>query len=199
MNRRELVAGIGSVVLLAGAGGVMWRGLPAFADPADGSSDLEDAENQEKSGETDGSLEVPTIDANGSEAGALTVPDRRATVATFFVTGCGQCQAQMPRLAEAHSTLEERHGDDVAVLSVTYQTPETMPENELREWWADLGGNWSVGYDPSPSLAATYGAVGYPVTIVVDENGEKHWHENGVQRANRIVRAAESVLEAGGD
>ncbi|MEY7850701.1 TlpA family protein disulfide reductase [Natrarchaeobius sp. A-rgal3] len=192
MNRREFVAGAASIGVLAGAGGVVRWGVPTFGtdDPAP-----DDAESTADSG----SQEIRTIDARGSEAGTVAVPNDGVTVAMFFVTGCGQCQAQIPRLAEAHDALLETSDDAVTVASITYQTPETMPEDELREWWADLGGNWYVGYDATPSLAASYGVVGYPATIVVDERGEKRWHEIGVQRSTDIVRAAESALERESD
>lgn len=184
VNRRELVAGIGSVGVLAGAGGLFWRGPPSFVTDRAGSDDGDDG----------GPLEVETIDAAGSEAGTISVPlAEGATVATFFVTGCGSCQAQMPRLAQAREQLIDRHDDAVRFLSVTYQTPETMPPEDLREWWHDHDGEWYVGYDSG--LASTYGAVGYPVTIVVDADGESHWQEIGVQSPRTIVDAAESVLE----
>ena len=185
MRRRELVAGIGSVGVLAGGGTVLWRGLPTLAD--DG----------RPAGETGGDpLEVETIDARGSEAGTLRVPTDGVTVVMFFTTGCGNCQAQMPRLDEARSHLAERHGDAVEFLSVTYQTPETKPEDELREWWRLHSGNWSVGYDSG--LASSYSVVGFPVTIVVDSDGEKRWEETGVQDADTIVDAVEDILEREG-
>ncbi|RQG99725.1 TlpA family protein disulfide reductase [Natrarchaeobius oligotrophus] len=186
MKRRELVAGVASLGVLAGAGGILSRGLPTFEASDDGGSDDDSSSAP---------AEIRTIDAPGSAAGTITVPTDGVSVVTFFVTGCGQCQAQVSGVGRARSTLVDRYGDAVTALWLTYQTPETMPEDELREWWAELGGNWLVGYDPTPSIAATYGAVGYPVTIVIDEDGEKRWHENGVQAADRIVRAVESVLE----
>ncbi|WP_121743072.1 TlpA family protein disulfide reductase [Natronorubrum halophilum] len=182
MNRRELVAGIGSVGVLGGGVGVLRRGLPSFA--TDDSGTDEDSYDP---------LEVETIDARGSEAGSLTVPDGAVTAIMFFTTGCGNCQAQMPQLAAAREQLVDQHDDAVQFLSVTYQQPETMSDDDLREWWTTHGGDWNVGYDSG--LASSYGVVGFPVTIVVDASGDKHWQENGVQRSETIVRAVESVLE----
>ncbi|MXV62375.1 redoxin domain-containing protein [Natronorubrum sp. JWXQ-INN-674] len=183
MNRREFVAGIGSVGVLAGAGSLLWRGPPSFGDEPGTAED--EASNDP--------LEVETIDARGSEAGTITVPDETVTAILFFTTGCGNCQAQMPRLAEAREGLVQRHGDAVGFLSVTYQTPETMPADDLREWWATHSGDWPVGYDSG--LARSYGAIGFPVTIVVGSDGEKHWERNGIQEPGTITDAVESVLE----
>ncbi|QCS43268.1 TlpA disulfide reductase family protein [Natrinema versiforme] len=187
MRRRELIAGLGSVGVLAGATGIALGGVPSFGT---------DRAASEEGGETDGPVEVETIDARGSEAGTMTVPNDDVTVAMFFVTGCGNCQAQLPRLADARSRLVADHGDDLTFLSVTYQSFDSMPDDELREWWRAHSGNWAVGYDSSSTLAASYGIVGYPVTAVIDDQGEKRWEELGVTAAADIVAAVESVLEA---
>lgn len=184
MNRRELIAGIGSVGVLGGAGTVLWRGLPSFSDASSGAADDENSNDP---------LEVETIDAQGSEAGSISVPDDSVMAIMFFSTGCGNCQAQMAQLAMAREELDGEYGDTVRFLSATYQTPETKPEDELREWWTTHSGNWHVGYDSG--LASSYSVVGFPVTIVVDTAGDKHWEETGVQSTDRIVDAVESVLE----
>ena len=187
MQRREFVAGVGSVGALAGAGGLLWRGLPSFGDGAPAPSGDEDGDP----------LEVETVDARGSTAGTFDVrggdEGAEATAVMFFTTGCGQCQAQIPRLAEARQRLATRHGDAVRFLSVTYQSPERLPSETLREWWTDHSGEWAVGYEDG--LAAAYGVVGFPVTIVVDSEGEKGWEENGVLSPRRVVGGVESVLE----
>ncbi|RQG93404.1 TlpA family protein disulfide reductase [Natrarchaeobius chitinivorans] len=199
MRRRDLVAGVASVGVLAGAGAIVLGGLPTGGTDGDGATDDDaaadgDAAADDEADSSTEPLEIRTIDAQGSEAGTVSVPNDGVTVVMFFVTGCGNCQAQMPRLAEARSQLVDEYGDELTVVSVTYQTPETMPEDELRAWWADLGGDWYVGYDSSPSLATRYGVVGYPVTVVIDEAGEKRWDELGVIDARDIVGAVESVF-----
>lgn len=187
MRRRELVAGIGSIGALTGAAGALFGGVPSFGD---------DSTAAASGGSSDEPITVETIDARGSEAGTLTVPTGDVTVVMFFVTGCGQCQAHMPHLAEARRRLVDEHGDAVSFLSVTYQSFGAMPADELRAWWRDHGGNWTVGYDPNSDLAAAYSVVGYPVTIVLDEQGAKRWGKLGVQPVDDIVGAVESVLEA---
>lgn len=187
MRRRELIAGVGSVGVLAGATGIALGGVPSFGT---------DRAASEASGETDGPIEVETIDARGSEAGTMAVPNDDVTVAMFFVTGCGKCQAHLPRLAEARSRLVEDYGADLTFLSVTYQSFDSMPEDELRDWWRAHSGNWAVGYDSNATLAASYGIVGYPVTAVIDARGEKRWEELGVTSVDDLVAGVESVLES---
>ncbi len=171
--------------MLGGAAVLVRTGVPLPDDEGAGDDESEG----------DGSVAVETIDARGSEAGTVSVPADSVTVLTFFVTGCGQCQAQLPKLADAHETLTDEYGDEVRFLSVTYQSIGQLPADELRDWWASHDGNWAVGYDPDSTLSARYRVVGYPVTTVIDADGERRWQETGVQRPAQIVAAVEAVLD----
>lgn len=193
MRRRELVAGVGSVGVLTGAGALLRHGPPTFGDDEGGESTTDDGDDSD-----DGPIEVETIDARGSDAGTLTVPSDDVTVLMFFVNACGNCQAQVSRLTEARAQLHEDHPDDVTFLSVTYDSREQIPPDDLRDWWTTHGGDGFVSYDAS-DLMQRYSAVGYPVTIVVGAEGEAHWRETGTTAASSLVSAVESVLEAEAD
>ncbi|RZV08747.1 thiol-disulfide isomerase/thioredoxin [Natrinema hispanicum] len=190
MRRREIVAGLGSIGALASAGGLLLGdGLSSQADTADA----------DDGGDDGGPLTVETIDARGSDAGTLSVPNGDLMVVELFVTGCGNCQAQMPNLAEAHAQLVADYGDELTFLGATYQSPEGKPPAELRDWWRGHGGNWPIGYDPTGDIAAQYGIVGYPVTVVIDGNGEKRWEKLGITSPDVIVDRVESILETSSD
>jgi len=106
MRRRDFLAGVGSVGVVAGAGAVAVYGVPSPESLRDGGG--EDGPYEP--------LEIETIDAPGSEAGTIQVPDpEQATFVDFFATWCGPCIDQMPALAEAN----ERIGDEVLFYSVT--------------------------------------------------------------------------------
>lgn len=186
MRRRDIVAGVASLGVLSGSAGLLYNGVPSIGDNSATTADSA----------SDGPVAVETIDARGSEAGTVSVPSDRVLVITFFVTGCGQCQTQIPKLATAHDTLTDQHGSDIRFLSVTYQSIGRLPADDLREWWAAHDGNWAVGYDPDSTLSASYGVVGYPVTVVIDTDGRNRWQETGVQRSETIVDAVETVMES---
>jgi len=81
MRRREVLAGLGSVGVVAGAGAVAAFGVPSFDDDSDGSSGLVGRQHEP--------YEIETVDAPGSEAGTVTVPaPDQPTFIDFFATWC---------------------------------------------------------------------------------------------------------------
>ncbi|APW99871.1 alkyl hydroperoxide reductase [Halobiforma lacisalsi AJ5] len=200
MNRRELLAGVTSAGVLGGAAATFRFGLPSFATASgagstadssggDGDSDGDGNGNGNDSG---GPIELETIDARGSEAGTLPVPNDGVTVVMFFSPACGTCRKLMPHLAAARERLVDAgYGDALTVVSVTAR----QSESSLREWWLEYEGNWYLGFDPGRSLAAQYQVVGYPVLVAVDEDGNSRWTDTGVVSADRIVRNVEPLLE----
>lgn len=193
MRRRDVVAGIGSLGALAGAGSVVRYGLPSI-DGGTAAADDDEAEDEVE----EWPMEVETIEARGSEAGTMTIPSENVMVLMFFVNGCGNCQAQTGRLADARAQLRDDHGDAVSFLSLTYDSREQIPPDELREWWETHGGNGYLSYDAADPMHE-YAAVGYPVTIVIDPDGEEHWRDTGITDGSRIVSAVEDALEATAD
>lgn len=191
MRRRDLVAGIGSLGVLAGAGSIVRYGPPSIGGDAEADGGTEDGGEEDE----EWPIEVETIEARGSEDGTLTVPSEDVMVLMFFVNGCGNCQVQAGRLADARAELEDAHGDDVRFLSLTYDSEEQIPPAELREWWEAHGGNGYLSYEASRPMQE-YAAVGYPVTIVVDPDGEEHWRETGTTSGREIAAEVERVLEA---
>ncbi|WP_049915169.1 TlpA family protein disulfide reductase [Natrialba taiwanensis] len=191
MKRRTLLAGVGSVGVLAGAGGILSGAIPidSFTEPRSANTP---SGNGDGTDGDDGPIELETIEATGSEAGTLEVPNDGVTVAMFFAPSCGNCQALMPQLRAARDELKEEYGDDLTVVSLTAE----RDHDELREWWDEHDGNWYLGFQSGRSLAGSYQVVGYPVVIIIDENGEKHRHMTGNPDARKLKYAIEPELEA---
>ncbi|ELY49616.1 TlpA family protein disulfide reductase [Natronorubrum sulfidifaciens] len=186
MRRREFLAGVGSVGVVAGAGAVAVYGLPSTDSLRDGDGE----------GDRYDPLEIETIDAPGSDAGTIQVPDPdQPTFVDFFGTWCAPCIEQMPALAEAN----ERIGDDVVFCSVTSENVGdggALSEAELVEWWDDNDGNWTVGLDPTAELTARYLEGGYPSAVAIDASGRVQWADSGVKTADELVAGIEQALEA---
>ncbi|WIV67071.1 peroxiredoxin family protein [Natrialbaceae archaeon AArc-T1-2] len=175
MRRRELIAGLGSVAVLAGVGAV-----------------TTDAFNGDDEPETydDDPITVETIDAPGSEAGTMAVPQPgQVMVLEFFLTSCSHCERQLPTLREARAELE----DDVQFLAVSNDPGGTVEEDTLVEWWDEHGGEWPVGHDPDLELGERYDAISVPVTVVLDERGTPHLTEAGDKSVDEIVDAVQAA------
>jgi thiol-disulfide isomerase/thioredoxin len=193
MRRRDLLAGVGSVAVLGGAGAVAVGGFPSVE------TDASDAEGTDASGEggTDrterrGPIAVETIDAPGSEAGEVQIPAAEPTFIDFFGTWCPPCIEQMPALAEAN----ERVGDDVLFVSVTTENVGgSVTKDEVVEWWETHGGNWTLGIDPTAELAARYAPPGYPAAFAIEASGTVAWSDAGVKTADELVAGIERAME----
>ncbi|SDQ35770.1 TlpA family protein disulfide reductase [Natronobacterium texcoconense] len=184
MNRRELVAGVASLGVLGGGLVALQRGVP-FQD-----GDSAGAENtDEEEGDDDGPIEIETIEARGSEAGTLDVPNDGITFVTFFSPVCHRCRSLMPNLVEAQERLADEDGL-TRVSVTTQQSPE-----QLRDWWEEHDGHWTLAHDDDRTLSDEYEVVSHPVLLAIDPDGIVRWEDEGVLEADRIVRRVESVLE----
>ena len=183
MRRRDLLAGVGSVAVLGGAGAVAVGGFPSVE------TDASDAEGTDAPGEggTDrterpGPIAVETIDAPGSEAGEVRIPAAEPTFIDFFGTWCPPCIEQMPALAEANERVGENVGGSVT-------------KDEVVEWWETHGGNWTLGIDPTAELAARYAPPGYPAAFAIEASGTVAWSDAGVKTADELVAGIERAME----
>lgn len=185
MRRREILAGLGSAGVVVGGSAVAVYGLPS-------ADDLRGAESDDEPPEP---LEIETVDAPGSDAGTVEIPDLgRVTFIDLFGTWCGPCIEQMPALAEAN----ERIGDEILFCSVTNEAvgPDgAITEAELVEWWDEHGGNWTLGLDPAAELTARYPG-GVPRGVAIDASGRVQWAESGIKTADELVSGIEQALEA---
>lgn len=161
MNRRRFVAAVSGVALAGGAG------YAAFARRTN-----------------DVAVTVDTIDARGSTAGRTRLPvPGRPTLIDLFATWCVPCIAQMRRLVPAY----ESFGDDVEFVSVTNERiGETLTVEDIRRWWSDHGGRWTVGHDPESRLMSELGAGGLPFLALTDDAGEVVWTHRGVASESQL-------------
>ncbi|EMA35126.1 TlpA family protein disulfide reductase [Halobiforma nitratireducens] len=194
MRRRDVLAGLGSVGVVAGAGAVAVYGLPSTGNLEGGGDDGGDSDGDGEADRID-PAEIETVDAPGSEAGEILVPasdDDRPTFIDFFGTWCPPCIDQMPALAAAH----DRVGDEVLFISITSESvgeDGMLTEAELVDWWDEHDGSWTLGLDPSADLS--YLATGYPTAMAIDADGYLRWSETGTKTADELVAGIEHALE----
>ncbi|ELY48874.1 TlpA family protein disulfide reductase [Natronolimnohabitans innermongolicus] len=187
MRRREALAGIASAGVVVGGGAAAVYGVPSMESLLGDDSD-DDSQREP--------LEIETIDAPGSEAGTITIPDPdQATFIDLFGTWCPPCVDQMPGLAEAN----ERIGDEVVFCSITNESVGengAISEDELAGWWAEHDGDWLVGHDPTAEITARYLEGSFPTAVAMDASGTVQWADSGVKTADELVEGIETALEA---
>jgi len=129
-------------------------------------------------------VDVTTLDAPGSTAGTRQVPaDGTPTVIDCFATWCGPCVEQMDALGTVH----DRYADRVAFVSVTNERlGGGLTRSDLRSWWRDHDGRWTLGHDPAGDLLAALGASGLPFLAVTDGTGDVVWTHGGVASAETL-------------
>ena len=86
-------------------------------------------------------------------------------VVNFFATWCVPCIREHPELVE----FEERHREtgDASVVSVIF---DSRPQ-QVREFFAEYGGDWPVVVDPDGRTALEYGVTGVPESYLVAPDG----------------------------
>jgi thiol-disulfide isomerase/thioredoxin len=170
VNRRQLLAALGGVTLTGGAGYVAFNGV----------------------GGGDDAVTVDTIDARGSTAGRQQLPvPGQPTLVDLFATWCVPCEAQMRSLVPAY----ESFGGDVAFVSVTNERiGGGLTMDDIRQWWADHDGRWTVGHDPESRLMSELGAGGLPFLALADDSGEIVWTHRGVASESQLRAELEAVV-----
>lgn len=170
MNRRQVLAALGGLTLTGGAGYVAVTGL---------------------GGERD-AVTVDTLDAPGSAAGSQRIPaPGRPTLVDLFATWCVPCEAQMRSLVPVY----ESFGDRVAFVSVTNERfGGGLDAEDIRQWWADHDGRWTVGHDPESRLMSELGAGGLPFLALADASGEVVWTHRGVASESQLREALGAVV-----
>lgn len=100
-------------------------------------------------------------------------------VVEFWATWCGPCVASIPRLSE----LQHRHGDAIAVISVSDEPlaviePFLQREHEGKTFQEITASYW-LATDPDGSVKAAYmraaGQNGIPCAFIVGKTGEIEW------------------------
>jgi thiol-disulfide isomerase/thioredoxin len=171
MNRRRVLAALGGLGLTGGSAWVL----------------------QQDAGTEDAlPMQVRTVDAPGSEAGGVRLPvEDTVTVLDLFATWCSPCAEQMGTLAAVHG----EYADEVAMISVTNERlGGTLSKADLRDWWREHDGAWTLGLDPDSDLMSALGADGLPYLIVFDAEGTPRWQHRGLVDRQPLATHLDRVL-----
>jgi cytochrome c biogenesis protein CcmG/thiol:disulfide interchange protein DsbE len=151
-RRGATLAALGVGVLTVGLVGVLATREPALNRRVD--SPL--------LGEPAPTVEGATLDGRSFD---LSARRGRWVVVNFFATWCVPCQQEHPELV----SFSRRHASagDAEVVSVVFGDEP----GEVRDFFADNGGEWAVLADTSGRVALDYGVAQVPESFLVDPNG----------------------------
>lgn len=177
VRRRELLAGAAGVAVLGGGAALAMGGFEPWADE----ESIEPAE-------------LPGIEATGSDAGPVVIPERGSiTVLELFATWCSVCEATMEPLGRVY----EEFGADVQFVSVTNEPlGGTTTEADVAAWWHENGGAWQLARDTDFQLTTRVGRAEVPQLLVFDANNVITWNETGFTPADELRASIEDALDA---
>ena len=197
MRRRDVLAGVGSLGVLGGAGVLASRGLPSSG--TDGGSEPVDPGQDGEDGGPAPPFTVETVDAPGSEAGTVTVPGENDVMAVmFFMPTCGICQDMMSVHGRVRNAVDDDRVTFLGALHPNYANTTDMTASELASWWVEYDGNWPVGIAPT-ELVDYYDVFSHPITTVFDADGEQYLSAHGYLERDAIVDPIEEALAAVSD
>ena len=182
----------------------------------DGVDETGDPETEPTDGPDEAPTEPPfpveTVDAPGSDAGTVHVPDEdRLTLVNFSRTTCFVSQGLIADLDEARQALESSRGlsvddEDSPLGFLTVFDPTTGPApspEDVADWATEHGTRWPIGLDETGALTGYYDVSTFPTTVLVDGTGTERWRTVADVRASTIVSRVEAILDgedvAGGD
>ena len=87
-------------------------------------------------------------------------------VVNFFATWCTPCRIEHPQLVEF---VERHRNDPVQVVSLAYGNDQ---EDDLRQFFAEEGGDWPVIPADTGLISLNYGVTGVPESYVVAPSGQ---------------------------
>jgi thiol-disulfide isomerase/thioredoxin len=187
MHRRQLLA----TGALAGAVGLTGC-LGGFGGASGGGTTTANADGAGTGATDDATLVVvDTLEAPGSTAGrqAVPVPDT-PTVVDLFATWCAPCRPQMDNLVPVH----REYADRVSFVSVTNERfGGGLTAEDVRAWWQDNDGAWTVGHDPNSELFRALEAGGLPFTAVFDADGQETYRHRGLASEAAIREQVRAV------
>ncbi len=138
---------------------------------------------------------APSFSAKDLGGAAVSLADLEGEVVLLNVwaTWCTPCRQEIPELQALH----EEHGDEgLHVVGVTVDSRSA--ESQVHDFIERFGMTYEVWWDPDQTAVSTFGAMGVPLTVLIDREGRIAWrHLGAFQRGDpELIRAVESSLAA---
>ncbi|ERG92061.1 MAG: redoxin [Haloquadratum walsbyi J07HQW1] len=191
MRRRGILKAAGGVVLTGGSVIVLQRGVPTLSS-TETQSDTSGGSSGTINSKTTLPIQLSTLRNGESTEGTIQIPTAgMPTIIDLFATWCTPCQTQM----DALSTVYNKYNDQVRFVSVTNERiGGTLTRADIRSWWDEHDGKWSVGLDPQSRLMSVLGAQGLPYIALTDPTGDIQWEDVGVTSVSTLQNKLDAIL-----
>ena len=191
MRRRGILKAAGGVVLTGGSVIVLQRGVPTLSS-TETQSDTSGGSSGTVNSKTTLPIQLSTLRNGESTEGTIQIPAAgMPTIIDLFATWCTPCQTQM----DALSTVYDKYNDQVRFVSVTNERiGGTLTRADIRSWWDEHDGKWSVGLDPQSRLMSVLGAQGLPYIALTDPTGDIQWEDAGVTSVSTLQDKLDAIL-----
>lgn len=159
----------------------------------------DDGEAAARTAEASEALEpedAPPFEAVTLDEDPVSLADLRGEVVLLNVwaTWCTPCRQEIPELQALH----EEHADHgLRVVGVTVDSRSA--KDEIARFIDQFGMTYDVWWDPDQTAVSAFGAMGVPLTVLIDREGRITWrHMGAFQRGDpALIRAVESSLGIG--
>ncbi len=185
-----MLTGRGAVALLALSGLGCGTG-GEVPDPAGGeTADRRQAATGSVAEVPSGAKRAPDDAFRTLEGGESSLEQLRGNVvvANLWGTWCLPCRDELPELVELARAYADRA---VVILGLAVDSGDP---DEIRDFLQDFGveyPNWMMGMDDA---VATFGAVGFPTTVIVDPEGWIRKELLGPQTVAALTEEIEALL-----
>ncbi|WP_291990717.1 TlpA disulfide reductase family protein [Luteitalea sp.] len=172
--RARALAIIAVLVSILGAYGERWQ-LDVLADlPARGSVGVGDT--------------APMFQAADLSGGTVSLDELRGrvVVVNFWATWCPPCRVELPELDAYQAEMGER----IVVLGI--DTGE--PSGSVEPFVLQHGLRFPIMLDENGSIAAAYGVVGLPTSLILDRSGIVRERVTGPMTRDTLARRIERLL-----
>ena len=136
---------------------------------------------------------APAYEAETLDGEPIALADLRGDVVLLNVwaTWCAPCRTEIPELQALH----EAHADQgLRVIGVTVDSRAS--EADVRRFIEDFGMTYDIWWDANMDAVARFGAIGVPLTVLIDRTGTIQWEHLGPFKQDdpELQAAVESAL-----
>jgi len=133
---------------------------------------------------------VVTFPTLSGDTASLAGHGGEAVVLNFWATWCPPCKEEIPELARLQDSLRSEHATVVGV-AVSSGTRE-----EIRTFGEEYGINYPIWLSDPGTAATEYGALGLPLTLLVDRRGVIRRRYMGPQTYETLRRDLRALMDS---